>query len=141
MVYIQDRGEIAKYRDYFNTSGCHTIQSQMLGDFAVRIAKTWRQDDASTDVAIFISGNTPQAVFSQLDGFFNASGVLALGTWRHPMRRAVDRSVCGGGQCRLGMHCAVQLVPDNPRRVFRFFSVYASLTKTNTVALVTIELS
>ena len=83
LVYVQDRGEIAKYREYYNTFGCHTIRSTMLSDFALTIAGNW-QKVSDEKVAVFISGNTPNAVFLELEKIFIDSSISVSSTWRHP---------------------------------------------------------
>ena len=93
LVYIQDRGEIAKYREYYNTFGCHTVRPQMLGDFALIIAQNWRR--VSEKPVVFISGNTPYGVFLELERFLNHSATLVASTWRHPSLSTEESSRWG----------------------------------------------
>lgn len=57
-IYVQERGEIAKFREYFNTFGCHNIATSIhidlirhrcIGGKATNIGCT-----------VFVSGNTPK---------------------------------------------------------------------------------
>jgi hypothetical protein len=90
LIYVQDRGEIAKYREYYNTFGCHTIDFRLLADFAMRISRNWRTTFAAVDVAIFISGNTPFSVLRELEVLLTQSNETVESTWRHPSQ--------GGGE-------------------------------------------
>jgi hypothetical protein len=74
-AYVQGRGEVAKYREYYSAIGCHNARPVA---FALELARSFcpavvppastRVDLRSNNTAcvLYVSGNTPQADFQTL---------------------------------------------------------------------------
>jgi hypothetical protein len=82
VAYVQERGEIAKYREYYNTFGCHTIDSSLLSSVAVELCRLEKKSGCS----MYVSGNTPLAVLPLLKEKYKAALPQAAfrSTWLHP---------------------------------------------------------
>lgn len=88
LVYIQERGEPAKFREYYNTFGCHTIHGDMLVRYASRFCEEFASGGggAKERCRVYISGNTPFKNYLNFSAAFAKSEVVGgvLSTWKHP---------------------------------------------------------
>ena len=100
LVYVQDRGEVAKYREYYNTLACHTFNATAGFPAIARAIRRHRRggnDDhgrrrgdglrRAAAVAVYVSGNTPRPTFDALAAALAADGVPVFSTWRSPLLR------------------------------------------------------
>jgi hypothetical protein len=97
IIYIQERGEIAKFREYYNVFGCHNINNTVFVDYVGRwchrVEAVGGLDASRGACKVYISGNTPFKNYQQLAATFSSmpGGIEVLSTWKHP-------SVAKGGE-------------------------------------------
>lgn len=107
VVYVQERGEIAKYREYYNAFGCHTVDNSLFVRYVTTIcnatAATIRNARGSINAdhqglpcggaaanhgacgcLAYISGNTPVKGYEYVKDELERAGVGVLSTWQHP---------------------------------------------------------
>jgi hypothetical protein len=82
LVYVQERGEIAKFREYYNVFGCHNINSSMFLDYVENYVCRGRDPKRC---AVYISGNTPLRNYEKLKRQLEHNHHRVLSTWAHPM--------------------------------------------------------
>jgi hypothetical protein len=80
-VYVQDRGEIAKYREYYNAFGCHTFDAAVFVDIPA-----WLRAGHESPV-LYVSGNTPKQLHDKLTAAVPASWRVRS-VWTHPAMAA-----------------------------------------------------
>lgn len=84
-IYVQERGEIAKFREYYNVFGCHNVNNTLFVDVVSR----WCQSPAFRGVegsvcSVYVSGNTPYKNFQWLEGELKSrESIQVLSTWKH----------------------------------------------------------
>lgn len=85
VVFVHDRGELAKYREYYNTFGCHKLaQDAYLRELNLYLCPPASAENSVVDIdvgaeqqqkrrmvkqnkcIVFISGNMPQAEYQQI---------------------------------------------------------------------------
>ena len=79
LVFQQLRGEVAKFREYYNVFGCHDVKMESYVE--------WTQllQEREQDRKIYVSGNTPRAAYEGLvEKQKGLEGVSVLSTWTHP---------------------------------------------------------
>jgi hypothetical protein len=81
-VYVQDRGEIAKYREYYAAFGCHTFHTRVFEEIPRQLPSPGRGGGPVHPV-IYVSGNTPRALFDRLSAAY-ASPWSVRSVWSHP---------------------------------------------------------
>eukprot|EP00758_Cryptobia_borreli_P012342 Tbor_TRINITY_DN5736_c0_g2::TRINITY_DN5736_c0_g2_i1::g.20947::m.20947 len=88
-IYIQERGEIAKFREYYNTFGCHNIKTTLYSDIVRQRCTT------AHPCEVFISGNTPKDNYNKLRiALLGIPGVVSTkSTWT-----LVDESSTGSSR-------------------------------------------
>eukprot|EP00760_Papus_ankaliazontas_P039210 PhM_4_TR9514/c0_g1_i1/m.60960 len=79
VVFVQLRGEIAKYREYYNVFGCHDVHIDAYVSVSHEVAP---------NAAMFISGNTPHHRYDYL--VRNAKAPAVFSTWNHTSMRVAS---------------------------------------------------
>ena len=85
VVFVHDRGELAKYREYYNSFGCHKLSQAAYRREAVEhlCGGDGGAADAGTCV-VFVSGNMPRAEFTTFERDIVAAhgpAVVVTSTW------------------------------------------------------------
>lgn len=91
-VYVQDRGEVAKYREYFNAFGCHTFQPATFAELPLALSGAIADSTSSTSSGsarrrpvLYVSGNTPLALYRKLsERYTKELGWSVRSVWAHP---------------------------------------------------------
>ena len=84
LIYVQDRGELAKYREYYASLGCHTFDVvRGIPTVVSSLLRSFRIRDPSAEVVVYVSGNTPPDVFTKLKGALGDTKVLSI--WDSPL--------------------------------------------------------
>eukprot|EP00759_Apiculatamorpha_spiralis_P032046 PhF_6_TR33665/c0_g1_i1/m.49274/K00717/FUT8; glycoprotein 6-alpha-L-fucosyltransferase len=92
VAFLQLRGEIAKFREYYNVFGCHDVHIDAYVNVSTQLIQ-------STQGVLFISGNTPRNKYTHL--LSEAASTLSSGhrgvfsTWNHS---AMNTPKGGGGE-------------------------------------------
>ena len=81
LVFQQLRGEVAKFREYFNTFGCHDVHMEAYKKWTNKIYKNQR-DGNGRPTSIYISGNTPHDSFMSLVSMQRDDHKI-YSTWNH----------------------------------------------------------
>lgn len=87
VVYVQERGEVAKYREYYNAFGCHTVKQEIFSDFTTEVCRSLQKQSSANppSCSIYVSGNTPFRAFTQLQAAMEGAGGIGVrSTWLHP---------------------------------------------------------
>jgi hypothetical protein len=89
VIYVQERGEIAKFREYYNVFGCHNINQSVFLDYITRWCSRRRENMGgaltSASCSVYISGNTPFKNYQLLAASIEKENIgTILSTWRHP---------------------------------------------------------
>ncbi|RNF24703.1 uncharacterized protein Tco025E_02383 [Trypanosoma conorhini] len=81
MVYVQDRGEAAKMREYYNVFGCHTVGLSLYRDYVLAISNFSGATSSQRVCRVFVSGGTPYQSFLWLKKEFENESYDVLSTW------------------------------------------------------------
>jgi hypothetical protein len=85
LLYMQDRGEPAKYREYYASIGCHTVDvPRAFPALAAALCRAPDGETAAGSCNVFVSGNTPRKVYDGLKRRLSRDGVRVFSTWEHP---------------------------------------------------------
>lgn len=96
LVYIQERGEIAKFREYYNVFGCHTLNQSIFVDYVRKFCDNYNKnvDDGRggsdhLKCRVYVSGNTPLKGYHTIRQTFESDPhMVVLSTWKHPLIHA-----------------------------------------------------
>lgn len=84
VIYVQERGEIAKFREYYNVFGCHNINQSVFLDYTTEWCDPSHSPEDPVQCKVYISGNTPFKNFQTLAASAEARHIGVLSTWKHP---------------------------------------------------------
>ncbi|CUG06103.1 Hypothetical protein, putative, partial [Bodo saltans] len=87
VIYVQERGEIAKFREYYNVFGCHNINQSVFLDYIAQWCGSSAAPTSSSTSPrcnVYISGNTPFKNYQHLSTSLEKENIGVLSTWRHP---------------------------------------------------------
>eukprot|EP01062_Namystynia_karyoxenos_P006390 TRINITY_DN12237_c0_g1_i1.p1 TRINITY_DN12237_c0_g1~~TRINITY_DN12237_c0_g1_i1.p1 ORF type:complete len:626 (+),score=154.08 TRINITY_DN12237_c0_g1_i1:86-1879(+) len=83
VVFEQLRGEIAKFREYYNAFGCHDVTLAAYVNTSSAVLGRCKQGAVA-----YVSGNTPLRRYKQLRAAHEARGHSVWSTWEHPSASA-----------------------------------------------------
>ncbi|KAH9577554.1 hypothetical protein LSM04_008197 [Trypanosoma melophagium] len=95
-IYVQDRGEEGKMREYYNVFGCHTVGLSLYKDYTHAISTSTESNSSKTLCSVFISGGTPFQSFLWLKKHLEKSSHPVLSTWNLSTLAAGAESVRWG---------------------------------------------
>ena len=89
VVYVQDRGEVAKYREYYNVFGCHKVRLSTFASIAVSLCRPF------PSCTMYVSGNTPHEGLQLLEEYASGRNLTVLSTWYHTSFRGASTARWG----------------------------------------------
>ncbi|KEG13141.1 hypothetical protein DQ04_01191090 [Trypanosoma grayi] len=95
-IYVQDRGEIGKMREYYNVFGCHTVGLSLYRDYVRAISTSTYSASAQTNCRVFISGGTPLQSYMWLKKQLESESHHVMSTWNLTTLAAGAESVRWG---------------------------------------------
>ncbi|RNF04639.1 hypothetical protein TraAM80_04934 [Trypanosoma rangeli] len=96
MFYVQDRGEVAKMREYYNVFGCHTVGLSLYRDYVCAIGNSFGGNSSQTPCRVYISGGTPHRSYLWLKREFENASYEVLSTWNLSTLNAGSESMRWG---------------------------------------------
>ncbi|RNF22813.1 hypothetical protein TcG_01941 [Trypanosoma cruzi] len=96
IVYVQDRGEVAKMREYYNVFGCHTVGLSIYRDYVAAISTSSESAPSQNSCRVFVSGGTPRQSFLWLKKEFEDDSYEVLSTWNLSTLKAGSESTRWG---------------------------------------------
>ncbi|EKF33496.1 hypothetical protein MOQ_002640 [Trypanosoma cruzi marinkellei] len=96
IVYVQDRGEVAKMREYYNVFGCHTVGLSLYRDYVAAISTSSESTPSQNSCRVFVSGGTPRRSFLWLKKEFEDESYEVLSTWNLSTLKAGSESARWG---------------------------------------------
>ncbi|ORC93524.1 uncharacterized protein TM35_000014010 [Trypanosoma theileri] len=95
-IYIQDRGEEGKMREYYNVFGCHTVGLSLYRDYVRTISTSTELNSSKIPCSVFVSGGTPLQSFLWLKKQLEEYSYPVMSTWNLSTLSAGAESVRWG---------------------------------------------